>query len=270
MTLKTIWLEEEKREKVLKDPNSGQKRAFFGYHTVVEDEKTQWVLQHFNSVADWYDFMNTLLSFGIHYLWKRTAVNMMNLKAGDRVIDVCGGTGDLAVLAGRKFGPEGRVIVYDINKAMMDAGRKKESVSGFGKKIQFVLGNAESISFPDNSFDAAMVGFGIRNVTRMERGFAEMYRVLKPGGMLMCLEFSKPAAPFFRWLYDFYSFHIMPLVGQLIAGSRQAYTHLPESIRTFPLPDKLSEILENIGFCNVSYRRLTNGIAVVHKGVKSR
>jgi demethylmenaquinone methyltransferase / 2-methoxy-6-polyprenyl-1,4-benzoquinol methylase len=270
MTSKTIWLEEQHREKVLNDPKSGQKKSFFGYHTVAEDEKTQWVLRHFNSVADWYDFMNTLLSFGIHYLWKRTAVNMMNLKKGDRIIDVCGGTGDLAVLAGRKIGAGGRVIIYDINKAMMDAGRKKQSVSGFGEKIRFVLGNAESISFPDNTFDAAMVGFGIRNVTRMERGFAEMYRVLKPGGTLMCLEFSKPAAPVFRWLYDFYSFHIMPLLGQLIVGSRQAYTHLPESIRTFPLPDKLSEILENIGFYHVSYRRLTNGIAVVHKGIKSR
>jgi demethylmenaquinone methyltransferase / 2-methoxy-6-polyprenyl-1,4-benzoquinol methylase len=268
MTLKTIWLEEEKREKVLNDSKSGHRKAFFGYHTVAEDEKTQWVLRHFNSVADWYDFMNTLLSFGIHYLWKRTAVNMMSLKKGDLVIDVCGGTGDLAVLAGRKIGDEGRVIIYDINKVMMDVGRKKQSVSGFGPKIQFVLGNAERISFPDNSFDAAMVGFGIRNVTRMDRGFSEMHRVLKPGGTLMCLEFSKPAAPVFRWLYDFYSFHIMPFLGQLIAGSKQAYTHLPESIRTFPLPDKLSEILENIGFCDVSYRRLTNGIAVVHRGIK--
>lgn len=270
MTLKTIWLEEKKRDKVLNDSKSGQKKAFFGYNTVAENEKTQWVLRHFNSVADWYDFMNTLLSFGIHYLWKRTAVNMMNLKAGDLVIDVCGGTGDLAVLAGRKIGAKGRVIIYDINKAMMDAGRKKQSVSVFGPKIRFVLGNAESISFPDNFFDAAMVGFGIRNVTRMEKGFYEMHRVLKPGGTLMCLEFSKPVSPVFRWLYDFYSFRIMPLLGQAIAGSRQAYTHLPESIRTFPLPDKLSEILENIGFCNVSYRRLTNGIAVVHKGTKSR
>jgi demethylmenaquinone methyltransferase / 2-methoxy-6-polyprenyl-1,4-benzoquinol methylase len=267
MTLKTIWLEEEKREKVLKDDlNFGRRKAFFGYHTVAEDEKTEWVLRHFNSVAEWYDFMNTLLSFGIHYLWKRKAVNMMNLKTGDRVIDVCGGTGDLAVLAGRKIGSESRVIIYDINKAMIDAGRKKQAVSDF----KFVLGNAENISFPDNSFDAAMVGFGIRNVTRMEQGFSEMHRVLKPGGTLMCLEFSKPTAPVFRWLYDFYSFHIMPLLGQLIVGSRNAYTHLPESIRTFPLPDKLSEILQNIGFCNVSYRRLTNGIAVIHKGTKSR
>lgn len=270
MTTKQIWLEEEKREKVLKNPKSVQKKAFFGYNTVAEDEKTQHVLHHFNSVARWYDFMNTLLSFGIHYLWKKTAVNMMHLKSGDLVIDVCGGTADLAVLAARKIGPEGRVVVYDINKAMMDYGRKKRSVSNFGKKISFLLGNAENITFSDNTFDAAMVGFGIRNVTRMERGFEEMHRILKPGGTLMCLEFSKPVSPVFRWLYDFYSFSIMPYLGQLIAGSKKAYTHLPESIRTFPLPDKLSEILRNIGFCNVTYRRLTNGIAVVHLGVKKQ
>jgi demethylmenaquinone methyltransferase / 2-methoxy-6-polyprenyl-1,4-benzoquinol methylase len=270
MTLKTIWLEEEKRKKVLNNPDYSKKKAFFGYQTVAEDEKTEWVLRHFNSVADWYDFMNTLLSFGIHYLWKKTAVNMMNLKVGDRVIDVCGGTGDLAVLAARKIGPQSGVIIYDINKAMIDAGRKKNSVSRFGKRIQFIMGNAENISFPDNSFDAAMVGFGIRNVTRMEQGFSEMHRILRPGGTLMCLEFSKPTAPVFRWLYDFYSFRIMPLLGELIVGSRHAYTHLPESIRTFPLPDKLSEILQNTGFCNVSFRKLTNGIAVIHTGTKSR
>ncbi|MFO8083115.1 MAG: bifunctional demethylmenaquinone methyltransferase/2-methoxy-6-polyprenyl-1,4-benzoquinol methylase UbiE [Desulfobacterales bacterium] len=261
-------MEEKKREKVLNNSSFGQKQAFFGYHTVAEDEKTQWVLRHFNSVADWYDFMNTLLSFGIHYLWKRTAVNIMNLKKGDQVIDVCGGTGDLAVLAGRKVGFEGRVIVYDINKAMIDAGRKKRSVLNFEDRIKFVLGNAESITFEDNTFDAAMVGFGIRNVTKMGLAFAEMHRVLKPGGTLMCLEFSKPISPVFRSLYDFYSFRIMPFLGHIIAGSKQAYTHLPESIRTFPLPDKLSEDLQRIGFRNVSYKRLTNGIAVVHKGIK--
>lgn len=268
MTLKRIWLEDEKREEVLNNPESGPKKAFFGYQTVAEEEKTQWVLRHFNSVAGWYDFMNTLLSFGIHYIWKKKAVVMMNLKSGDLIADVCGGTGDLAVLACRKTGPDGRVIIYDINHAMMEAGRKKRSVRKSGKGITFVLGNAENISFKDNSFDAAMVGFGIRNVTRMDRGFAEMHRVLKPGGTLMCLEFSKPVSPVFRYLYDFYSFRIMPLLGQLIAGSRQAYTHLPESIRTFPLPDKLSETLRQIGFRDVRYRRLTNGIAVVHIGIK--
>ncbi len=268
MKNKNIWLDGKKRVTMLDDPKTGRKKAFFGYDAVSEEEKTQRVLGHFNSVADWYDFMNTLLSFGIHCLWKREAVRAIGLKSGDHVIDVCGGTGDLAVLACGKTGPGGLVVVFDINKAMMDAGRKKDSVKKFGDRISFVLGNAESISFPDDSFDAAMVGYGIRNVTRMERGFEEMHRVLKPGGRLMCLEFSKPAMPVFRTLYDFYSFRIMPLLGELIAGSRQAYIHLPESIRTFPLPDELSKILENIGFENVVYKRQTNGISVVHTGTK--
>ncbi len=247
---------------------AGETEAFFGYQRIPEREKTQRVLRHFNSVARQYDFMNTLLSFGIHYLWKREAVNAMGLKRGDRVIDVCGGTGDLALLAARKIGREGDVTIYDINRAMILAGRPKIARSAAAGRIRAVEGNAEDISFPDNTFDAAMVGYGIRNVTRMERGFSEMVRVLKPGGKLMCLEFSKPTATFFRTLYDIYSFRIMPLLGELIVGSRKAYTHLPESIRTFPQPEQLCAILEGLGLHSVTYRRQTNGISVIHLGVK--
>jgi demethylmenaquinone methyltransferase/2-methoxy-6-polyprenyl-1,4-benzoquinol methylase len=131
-----------------------------------------------------------------------------------------------------------------------------------------VQGDAECISFPGRHFDAAMVGFGIRNVTHMQKGFEEMYRALKPGGKLMCLEFSKPTWPVFRWLYDFYSFYIMPFIGELLVGSKKAYTHLPESIRMFPLPNELSNLLKKIGFSQITYRRLTNGIAVIHLAVK--
>jgi demethylmenaquinone methyltransferase / 2-methoxy-6-polyprenyl-1,4-benzoquinol methylase len=137
-----------------------------------------------------------------------------------------------------------------------------------GDRIRHVQGNAEEIAFPDRSFDAAMVGFGIRNVTRMRQAFAEMHRVLKPGGKLMCLEFSRPTWSLFRWLYDSYSFFIMPLLGELIAGSRKAYTHLPESIRMFPLPDELADMLRQVGFSRVDYRSFTNGIAVVHVAAK--
>ena len=212
--------------------------------------------------------MNTLLSFGIHYAWKRTAVRMLKLAPGDRVLDVCGGTGDLAILAARKVGSQGRVVIYDINRAMIHAGLHKIANNEMRARLRHVQGNAEQISFPDRHFEAVMVGFGIRNVTRMKMGFAEMYRVLKPGGKMMCLEFSKPIWPVFRWLYDFYSFHIMPFLGELIVGSRKAYTHLPESIRMFPLPDELSELLKTIGFSQVTYRSLTNGIAVIHLAVK--
>ena len=265
---KFVWLEDQKRKKQLDKTDSGKEVAYFGYQRVEATNKTQRVVQHFNSVARQYDFMNTLLSFGIHHLWKRTAVRMMDLKPGDRILDVCGGTGDLAILAARVIGPSGRVNIYDINRAMMQAGLHKVVGTSNENRIQYIQGNAESISFPDDHFDAAMVGFGIRNVTHMEKGFEEMYRILRPGGKMMCLEFSKPKNPVFCWLYDFYSFHIMPLLGEIIAGSRTAYTHLPESIRSFPLPDELSDILKRIGFSEVNYRRLTNGIAVIHIAVK--
>jgi demethylmenaquinone methyltransferase/2-methoxy-6-polyprenyl-1,4-benzoquinol methylase len=266
--VKEFWVESGNREKQLKDEKKPSSLAYFGYETVPEEEKAQKVLKHFNSVAEVYDFMNTLLSFGIHYIWKKIAVKQMRLHSAERVIDVCGGTGDLAILAARDTGSLGRVVIYDINHAMMMAGKIKPSVSGFGERIVFVQGDAEVISFPDHSFDAAMVGFGIRNVTHLEKGFAEMFRVLKPGGRMMCLEFSKPANSVFRWLYDMYSFYVMPFLGELIAGSRKAYTHLPESIRTFPLPEELSKILEDIGYRQVNFFRLTNGIAVVHTGIK--
>lgn len=262
------WLEEEKRRAQIYSDDFKTDTAYFGYERIRTLDKTDRVLQHFNSVARHYDFMNTLLSFGVHYAWKRTAVRMLKLAPGDRVLDVCGGTGDLAILAARKIGTQGRVVIYDINRAMIQAGLHKISHSEIGTRLRHVQGNAENISFPDRHFEAVMVGFGIRNVTRMKKGFAEMYRVLKPGGKMMCLEFSKPTWPVFRWLYDFYSFYIMPFLGELIVGSRKAYMHLPESIRMFPLPDELSELLKAIGFSQVTYRRLTNGIAVIHLAVK--
>ena len=262
------WGDERSRQAHYDQQIEADRLANYGYDQIAADEKTEQVRRHFNSIARQYDFMNTLLSFGIHYLWKRSAVNMLALQPGDRVLDVCGGTGDLSILAVRAVGSQGQVALYDINRAMMDAGRSKSTNADSRRQIQFVQGNAEQISFPDETFDAAMVGFGIRNVTRMEQGFREMHRVLKSGGKLMCLEFSKPTNPLFRWLYDLYSLHVMPLLGQMLAGTRQAYTHLPESIRMFPLADELAEVLRQIGFQEVVYRRLTNGIAVIHTGMR--
>jgi demethylmenaquinone methyltransferase/2-methoxy-6-polyprenyl-1,4-benzoquinol methylase len=204
----------------------------------------------------------------MHHLWKRAAVRLMHLKPGDRVLDVCGGTADLAIRAARIIGSAGRVVVYDINWAMMAAGWPKVAGSALAPRIAYIQGDAERLSCPDASFDAAMVGFGIRNLTRPEVGFQEMFRVLKPGGTLMCLEFSRPKTAWFRWLYDLYSFYIMPAVGKIMVGSWEAYTYLPESIRMFSQPDELSAVLTAIGFTQVRYRRLTNGIAVIHLGVK--
>lgn len=262
------WLADDRRRAQVRNGDQGADAFYFGYERIDGTEKTGRVLEHFNSVARHYDFMNTLLSFGIHHAWKRSAVRMLKLAPADRVLDVCGGTGDLALLAAGAVGAAGRVIVYDINRAMIRAGLHKAVHAGIDGRLLYVQGNAESLSFPDCFFEAAMVGFGIRNVTHMKKGFKEMYRVLKPGGKMVCLEFSKPTSALFRLLYDFYSFQIMPFLGQLLVGTRKAYTHLPESIRMFPLPDELSELLGKIGFSKVTYRRLTNGIAVIHLAVK--
>lgn len=247
----------------------GQRLVHFGFKLVKPQEKPQLVCSHFESVARRYDFMNTLLSFGAHLLWKRWTVERLGLKPGDRILDLCGGTGDMAILAAKRLGQAGKVVLYDINRSMMEVARVKLTRSGVAEKVTLVLGDAERISFEDGSFDVCMVAFGIRNLTDMEQGLREIYRVLKPGGRMGCLEFSLPRTPWFRWLYDIYSFHVMPALGRLLAGSRKAYTYLPESIRVFPNPDELARILKEIGFVEVSYRPFTDGIAVLHRGRKS-
>jgi demethylmenaquinone methyltransferase/2-methoxy-6-polyprenyl-1,4-benzoquinol methylase len=243
-------------------------KVHFGYRLVSEQEKGRLVHRHFESIASKYDFMNSLLSFGVHLLWKRRTIRMLGLKPGQQVLDVCGGTGDLSILAARQVGASGRVVLYDINRAMMKTGRAKVVWKGLRGRVRFVQGDAERISLRGERFDAALVGFGIRNLTHMEDGFVEMFRALKPGGKIGCLEFSRPVTPWFRWLYDLYSFHIMPAVGKALAGSRQAYTYLPESIRLFPTADELAGILVRIGFRHVRHFRMTDGIAALHIGLK--
>ncbi len=211
-------------------------------------DKARYVLRHFTTIANKYDFMNTILSLGLHYLWKRLSVKALGLKTGDRVIDVCGGTGDLSILAAKAIGPHGRVTLYDINRAMMEGGKPKVAKASLTERIHFVQGDAEFMSFPEGSFDAAMVGFGVRNLTDMDKGLQEMYRVLKPGGKMMCLEFSIPTSLWFRFLYDFYSFQLMPLAGKLLAGNSEAYLYLPESIRKFPAPDAFAAKMTDTGF----------------------
>jgi demethylmenaquinone methyltransferase/2-methoxy-6-polyprenyl-1,4-benzoquinol methylase len=245
-----------------------EEKADFGDRHVSGREKSGYVQRHFSAIAGKYDFMNTLLSFGLHYRWKRLAVAALELKAGERVLDVCGGTADLSLLAARTMGPEGYVILCDFNRAMLEAGKPKVRRASLEGRIISVQGDAESLCFPTGIFDAAMVGFGIRNLTRMERGIAEMYRILKPGGRLMCLEFSLPVSGWFRLLYNFYSFRLIPLAGKVLAGNRDVYRYLPESIRRFPPPDRVAALLKEIGFSEVVYHRITNGIAVIYKGMK--
>jgi demethylmenaquinone methyltransferase/2-methoxy-6-polyprenyl-1,4-benzoquinol methylase len=263
------WFDAAARRAQLDEAVDRSNRAHFGYRHMPTAEKADWVRRHFDRVAPKYDFMNTLLSFGIQYAWKRAAIRRMGLAPGDAVLDVCGGTADLALLAARRVGAAGKVVVYDINLRMLQAGQPKRRRSPYGSMVHLVQGDAERIAFPANHFDAAMVGFGIRNVTHLERGFREMHRVLRPGGKFMCLEFSKPRNPLFRWLYDIYSFYVMPFLGQVITGSAESYSCLPETIRLFHLPAEISRVLTSIGFDKVRYRRLTDGIAVVHTAVKS-
>jgi demethylmenaquinone methyltransferase/2-methoxy-6-polyprenyl-1,4-benzoquinol methylase len=262
------WFDALKRREQVDEFVEATGRARFGLRTFKESEKYKAVMRHFNRVAPRYDFMNSLLSMGIQHVWKRAAIRMLNIRPGDKVLDVCGGTGDLAILAARRTGPTGRVVIYDINRAMIEAGRPKIDPYPDLAHIAYIQGDAEHITFPDKTFDAAMVGFGIRNVTHLKRGFSEMHRILKPGGRFLCLEFSRPTNAVFRGLYDFYSFNVMPLLGELIVGSAQSYACLPETIRMFPLPEELTVMLEGIGFGQVHHRGMTNGIAVAHVGIK--
>jgi demethylmenaquinone methyltransferase/2-methoxy-6-polyprenyl-1,4-benzoquinol methylase len=262
------WFKLPQRKQQLDQHVSRSGQARFGLKSYGEDEKAAAVRGHFNRVAPKYDFMNSLLSFGIQHVWKRAAIRRLDLKPGNRILDLCGGTGDLAYLAAARTGPAGQVVICDINRAMLTQGRLAHQGHPLNRQIGWSQGDAEKLPFPDAVFDAAMVGFGIRNLTHLERGFQGMYRTLKPGGKFLCLEFSKPTNAMFRALYDFYSFNIMPLLGQLIAGSAESYACLPETIRMFPLPDELSAILARCGFAGVTCHRMTNSMVVAHLATK--
>ena len=247
---------------------SEKETTSFGNKTVALEEKKGLVQGVFDAVAYKYDLMNDLMSFGTHRFWKRFVASKSRLREGDRAIDVCGGTADIAIRMAKLVGEEGNVVVYDINRPMLEAGRDKGIDAGCIKNIDYVQGNAEDISFPDNTFQAATVGFGIRNVTLLKKAFKEMMRVVKPGGRVLCLEFSHVSDPVLKKIYDQFSFKVIPEIGDAITGNKEAYEYLVESIRKFPKQEELKEILEDIGLYKVRFYNLFGGVAALHTGVK--
>jgi len=232
-------------------------------------DKEQMVQRMFSSAAKKYDINNTVLSFGQHHYWKRFTIEQAGVKEGDCVLDVCSGTADMAILLAKKTGPSGRVVASDLNPEMLRIGKSKVMEQGVNGIISCIIGNAESLQFADNMFDAVTVGFGVRNVTHLEKAFSEMFRVAKPGGRVVCLEFTQPESPFFRYIYDFYSFTLLPAIGTLISKDHTGiYEYLPDSIRKFPPAEDLRRLMLRVGFSNVFYNTLSGGIVAVHVGIK--
>jgi len=235
----------------------------FGFERVPPDEKTRRVRGVFESVASRYDLMNDLMSGGMHRLWKRYAVGVAAVRPGARVLDLAGGTGDLARLFADAAGPAGRVVLTDINGAMLAEGRDK--LIDRGLMLDVVQCDAEKLPFPDRAFDVVSIGFGLRNVTRKEHALAEMRRVLAPGGVAVILEFSRVATPLAP-AYDWYSFTVLPRLGRLVAGDEASYRYLAESIRMHPDQEALKALMEQAGFESVEYHNLTAGVVALHVG----
>ena len=241
----------------------------FGFRRVPEAEKAPLVRAVFDSVAERYDLMNDLMSAGIHRWWKAEMVRWLNPRPGQRMLDVAGGTGDIARRALPRVAPPeggagGTVIVCDANPQMLEIGRARALDDGILTGIEWLCGDAEALPFADRSFDLYTIAFGLRNVTRIDVALREARRVLKPGGRFLCLEFTPAVAPLLQPLYDFYSFHLLPLIGQIVTGDRDAYTYLVESIRRFPAQSELSERIAAAGLDRARFRNLTEGIAALH------
>ena len=241
------------------------KTTHFGFETVAETEKAQKVAGVFHSVADRYDLMNDLMSGGLHRLWKRFTVEMSGVKAGSRVLDIAGGTADLARVFAKRTGPTGQVVLTDINSSMLTAGRDRLLDGGFS--LPAVQCDAEKIPFPANYFDCVSVAFGLRNMTHKDLALREMLRVLKPGGRLLVLEFSKVWKPL-QPIYDAYSFKVLPLMGKLITKDAESYRYLAESIRMHPTQEELKQMMQAAGFERVEYYNLAAGVVALHKGYK--
>ncbi|MBR9907242.1 MAG: bifunctional demethylmenaquinone methyltransferase/2-methoxy-6-polyprenyl-1,4-benzoquinol methylase UbiE [Gammaproteobacteria bacterium] len=250
----------------MKDNN--QDTIDFGYKQVAKNEKQNLVANVFNSVAQKYDVMNDLMSFGIHRLWKRYTIDSSGVRTGMKVLDIAGGTGDLTAQFSKRVGPTGEVVLADINDAMLEVGRDKLRNRGIVGNVRYVQANAEELPFADDSFDIITIAFGLRNVTDKQKALESMFRVLKPGGRLLVLEFSKPVQPLLNQAYDFYSFNVLPKMGQMVAGDAESYQYLAESIRMHPDQETLKGMMEQAGYDQVTYTNLTGGIVALHRGFK--
>ncbi len=240
----------------------------FGYETVPWHEKAARVSAVFASVAGKYDVMNDLMSLGVHRLWKHFALSVTGLRPGQQALDVAGGTGDLSIGMLRQVGRQGRVFLTDINPAMLERGRDRLLDAGFVGNVECVVADAERLPFGDNSFDCVMIAFGLRNVTDKVAALRSMHRVLKPGGQLLVLEFSKPTLPGLKPVYDAYSFNVLPLLGRLVAQDEASYRYLAESIRMHPDQETLLAMLQDAGFGLARYHNLSGGIVALHRGYK--
>ncbi|WP_058498704.1 bifunctional demethylmenaquinone methyltransferase/2-methoxy-6-polyprenyl-1,4-benzoquinol methylase UbiE [Legionella gratiana] len=245
-----------------------EKNTHFGYTTVAWNEKEKKVAEVFHSVAKNYDLMNDLMSFGIHHLWKRYTIELSRVHPGQFVLDLAGGSGDLTQLLCTKVGDTGRVILADINSAMLHVGRDRLLDAGLYKNIDYVQANAQALPFADNCFHCITMGFGLRNVTDKEEALRSMYRVCKPGGKVMILEFSTPTLPGLKPIYDWYSFHILPKIGKIFAQDETSYQYLAESIRMHPNQMELKKMIEHAGFEDCHYDNLSGGIVALHIAYK--
>ena len=244
------------------------KTTHFGYKTVNVEEKAGKVAEVFHSVAGKYDLMNDLMSGGVHRLWKRMTIEMSGVRRGNSVLDIAGGTGDLTAKFSRIVGPEGTVVLADINDSMLKVGRDRLMDHGMVNNIKFSQADAQYLPFPDNTFDVITIAFGLRNVTDKDLALHSMLRVLKPGGRLLVLEFSKPDNPLLSKVYDTYSFSILPKLGKLFASDADSYQYLAESIRMHPDQQTLQDMMDSAGFENTDFHNMTGGIVALHRGVK--